>query len=235
MTNLTSGSILQLRNFRPAMNDPIILDLITYWEGLRAGRIVPARSDIDPRSIKSALEHTFIVEQVKDGHPRIRLAGMAVCDLLGMELRGMPLRSLIAPPNRDNFDGLLGQVMQTPQITELTLMCEMPHGKIAKARMLLLPLQDHNGKITRVLGCISLQSTLRASPMRFAITDIKQTRIVAGEAIASVQPAAGFAEVAESYRPQASPQFREITGNPNHKKTPTKGGRPNLRLVRDDE
>ncbi|MCB2111761.1 MAG: PAS domain-containing protein, partial [Rhodobacteraceae bacterium] len=59
-----------------------------YWEALRAGREVPYRSEIDPRGIESALEHTFVLERIAPRIARFRLAGVHLCDLMGMEVRG---------------------------------------------------------------------------------------------------------------------------------------------------
>ncbi len=45
-----------------SMQDPVILYLLNYWERLRAGRIAPMRSELDPREIRDALDHTFILD-----------------------------------------------------------------------------------------------------------------------------------------------------------------------------
>ena len=46
-------------------------------------------AEIDPREFETALENMFIVERIAPGNLRIRLAGMKVCEIAGMEVRGM--------------------------------------------------------------------------------------------------------------------------------------------------
>ena len=67
----------------------MLSSLKTYWERLRAGRIAPYRAEIDPRQFESALENMFIVEKLAPDNMRIRLAGMKICEMMGMEVRGM--------------------------------------------------------------------------------------------------------------------------------------------------
>ena len=49
------------------------------------------RAGLNVRQLVSALEQVFLIEQIAPNHGRIRLAGMALCDLLGMDPRGMPI------------------------------------------------------------------------------------------------------------------------------------------------
>ncbi|MEM1421046.1 MAG: PAS domain-containing protein, partial [Pseudomonadota bacterium] len=58
------------------MQHPGLSLVEAYWEGLRAGRLVPRRADVDPRGIDQALEYSFILERIAPGMARFRLAGM---------------------------------------------------------------------------------------------------------------------------------------------------------------
>mgnify|MGYP002713073288 CR=1 FL=1 len=40
-----------------------------YWEGLRDGRLMPTRAEVDPRGITDALEQAFILEKIAPGWP----------------------------------------------------------------------------------------------------------------------------------------------------------------------
>lgn len=215
------------------MTDPIIIEMLTYWESLRDGRAAPPRSEIDPRQIQSLLENTFILERVRDGHPRIRLAGMAVCDLLGMELRGMPARSLIAVESRRIFDNHLTGVMDKPQIVELYLNANISSEVTATGRMLLLPLTDNDGENTRVMGCITLHNKLFQAPVRFEVEDVKVTRIVAGK---SIKIEDEVLEFAEDQRPFDRPEktLRPVGGNPKAKRNTSSDKRPKLKIVKDE-
>jgi hypothetical protein len=123
------------------MNDMMITSLKTYWERLRAGRIAPYRAEIDPREFEIALENMFIVERIAPGNMRIRLAGMKVCEMMGMEVRGMQPGLFITEDDRDRFDRLLEVVMGEPAVVELGL--EAPARPVAyRATMLLMPLRS---------------------------------------------------------------------------------------------
>ena len=198
------------------MKDKIIKDLFTYWENLRADRLAPARSEIDPRKIKGTLEHTFILETVSNGPPRFRLAGIEVCDLLGMELRGMPAHALIEDVERDGFNETLALVLKTPHIVELRLEGQIAGGRFVQGRMILLPLQDENGQMTRILGAATLDQELLRPPVRFSITRRTVTRIVSGQAMPlHSRVEGGFAEAPHGFAHQKRP--RPVRMRPNLK------------------
>ncbi|PJN93798.1 PAS domain-containing protein, partial [Amaricoccus sp. HAR-UPW-R2A-40] len=131
------------------MNDLVLSSLRTYWERLRAGRIAPYRAEIDPRQFEGALENMFIVERVSPDNMRIRLAGMKICEMMGMEVRGMEPGFLVDAADRLRFDRLLGVVMSEPAVVDLALST----GGRQRAAMLLMPLRSDFGEINRVLGC----------------------------------------------------------------------------------
>lgn len=234
MTHFTNGFDNRNAGCSSKMSDQIILDLMSYWEGLRAGRIVPARAEIDPRAIKPALENTFILEKVRNGGPRIRLAGTKVCDLLAMELRGMPARSLIVQDNREEFETILNDVLWAPQIVELDIEAQDKDGREHRARMLLLPLKDHEGETSRVIGCVSLQSERHNAPLRFRILKKHVTRIVAGEALEIDKTPRVFPQTSEAFDPELT-GLREVSSNPDAPSSPRSGKKPFLRLVKNDK
>ena len=49
-------------------------------------------------SSRSALENMFIVEKLAADNMRIRLAGMKICEMMGMEVHGMQPGFLIDEP-----------------------------------------------------------------------------------------------------------------------------------------
>jgi hypothetical protein len=176
-------NIVHLFKQNTNMKDKIIKDLFNYWENLRGDRVAPARAEIDPRKIKGILEHTFILEAVKKGSPRFRLAGIEVCDLLGMELRGMPSHALIEDVDREMFTQLTTDVLATPQIAELRLEGQLAGGRMVKGRMILMPLQDEKDQLTRILGAVTLDRELLRPPVRFTVARKNITRIVSQQSM----------------------------------------------------
>lgn len=218
------------------MNDPMITSLKSYWERLRAGRIAPFRAEIDPREFEVALENMFIVERIAPGNLRIRLAGMKVCEMMGMEVRGMQPALFIAEPDRGRFDRLLDVVMSEPAVVELTLEASAKPGSY-HATMLLMPLRSDFGEINRVLGCMSGESIHYQAPLAFSLKEISINPIDARDDGEAKRALPGFAEEQQGFTQAAGPQLRAIEGNPDApvrlREGPAKG-KPKLRLVDPD-
>lgn len=230
-----SGHVTPLFQKDRFMQDPVIVSLLDYWESLRAGRIAPTRSEIDPREITNALEHTFVLEYNNAQDVRFRLAGMNLCELMGMELRGMPARALIALDHRDEMARTIDNLVQDPKIIELQLASEQNNGK-PTARMLLLPMQDQSGNITRILGCMTTQGPNMQHPQRFGIKDVKTTRIVGVMRNAEEEQNAGFSEHSAAFQGPSEftkPEMPTKSGSPR-KSERLIAGKPYLRLVKDE-
>ncbi len=214
-----------------AMKNPVALALFDHWQALRKGRIAPAREEIDPRAIEDVLEHAFILQRAEAGPPRIRIAGMSLCDLLGMELRAMPATALFAPVARPDFLRVLEGMQKQPAIVELSLAALPESGQLpgqasgraveTTAEMLLLPLAGSQGQIDRAIGCLVCNRTPPGPPVRFGITATRM-RLIAGHNPAR-QPMQGFAEPAAPFCPPPAAGRGRQGG---------RGRRPNLRLVK---
>ncbi|GLQ36044.1 hypothetical protein GCM10007939_23280 [Amylibacter marinus] len=215
----TGDNVISLFDQKHSAPEGVLNQLFTYWEQLRDGRMAPIRSEIDPRRIKGTLQHTFILERVTHGAPKFRLAGIEVCDLLGMELRGMPGHALFDDIDRARFNDILEGVLQSPHIAELRLQGKLAADHMVRAKMILLPLQGDKGELNRVLGAITLDRELMRPPVRFTIEHKTVTRIISGQKI----PDFARAELA----------FNESSTPFNHhpKRAPTAGERPILKLV----
>jgi hypothetical protein len=207
------------------MNDLMLSSLKTYWERLRAGRIAPYRAEIDPRQFESALENMFIIERLGPDNMRIRLAGMKICEMMGMEVRGMQPGYLIEEADRQRFDRLLGVVMAEPAVVELKLVAPNRAG-VFRATMLLMPLRSDFGEVNRVLGCTSGDGDVFQAPLSFTINDIAVTPIEPSQSAEQKVALPGFAEEQAAY---TAPKLRSIDGNPNAPATPRDP--PKLRVI----
>jgi hypothetical protein len=145
-------------------------DVRAYWEAKRPGNGLPRRADIDPRGMASALEQVFLVEQIAPNHGRIRLAGMSLGDLLGIDPRGMPVTALLEPGARARLSEALGGLFRGEQVLDLWLEAERGIGRPAlAARMLLLPLIGGQGEPDLALGCLCARGEigrLSVAPLR---------------------------------------------------------------------
>ena len=175
-------NVIAMTQYQPDTGFAPIAQIEAYWEAVRGTRLLPKRSDIDPRGIEQALENAFILERIAPGIARLRIAGSHLNDLMGMEVRGMPLTSFFAPEARATISDLLEVVFQTPAMSTLRLVSPAAGGRPAlEARMILLPLKSDLGDVSRVLGCFVSKGDMGLAPRRFEIVTKEVLHIAAGQ------------------------------------------------------
>lgn len=193
------GSIARLPS-RVDPRFPAISVIRAYWDALRNGRDMPFRSEIDPRGIECALEHTFVLERIAPRLARFRLAGSHLNELMGMEVRGMPLTAFFAAAARRETGDILARVFDGSETAELTLVPERSTGRERMdARMLLLPLRSDLGDVSRALGCMVGLGPAGRGPRRFEIAGARLARPSGADR--PLMP--GFAEPRVSFLPRA--------------------------------
>ena len=236
LTHVVDDKVVALFERTGPVIFPAVSQVDAYWEALRAGRPMPDRSEIDPRGLEAALEFAFILEHIAPGVGRIRISGMHLNDLLGMEVRGMPLTAFFTPDARDRLSRTLEQVITIPQVAELTLTGGRSIGRPElSARLYLAPLSTRDAGAPRVLGCLQSRGAIGRPPRRFAIDEVHLRRIVDA---AGAMPEATPDHAAHGRMPAAS-QFSEPAAAYSHRRQATAArplrGRPNLRLVKSDD
>lgn len=158
----------------------LIRDVESYWETLRTDADVPRRSQIDPRGLSGALDHAFLLERIGPGLARFRIAGLALRDLAGMDLRGLPISALFMGDARPRLQMDLERMFHGP--AKLTLALRAPGGfrqDDLLARAMILPLRG-DGNVERcdlALGCLELAGRTTAPPRRFHIDTARIMRI----------------------------------------------------------
>lgn len=237
-----TAQVVSLGKMRVAMKHPAMAQVEAYWEGLRGGRPIPFRSEVDPRGIDRALENAFILERIAPGVARFRLAGMHLNDLMGMEVRGMPVTSFFTPEARRKIGESLEHLFEEPAKIRFSLVAETGIGKPPlRADLLLMPLKSDLGDVSRAIGCLVSEGKIGRTPRRFDVEEVEVIHIddmnsfddddeaeVAAEAevtapspaevpeTVSAQP--GFSEPAKSYgqasTDTASPAARPVSERP---------------------
>lgn len=209
-----------------------------YWEALRGARLMPNRAEIDPRGIEQALEYAFIVERIAPGIARLRIAGSHLNDLMGMEVRGMPLTSFITVGSRRQVSDTLEEIFETPATCTLHLMAEATHGSgELEARMLLMPLKSDLGDVSRILGVLIAVGDIGRSPRRFDVTRSLLRPILTGQAPVMRQPTAITKPAPPSLPAQkAKPLVAGFAeGKVPFKSVTPRSKAPYLRLVKNDD
>ena len=173
--NATGHSCIDLAAYRLSRSNDMIHSelraLYAYWNRLRAGRKTPLRSDIDPRDMTCDARNLFILENLGRGNIRFRLAGTAIADAFGMELRGMNARSIMATGSRESFTALINEALEDPGIGYARLRNAADESGIWEIN--LLPLRSDFGVIDRVIGClhplVGAPGKNAGAPLRFRI------------------------------------------------------------------
>lgn len=177
-----SDNIVSMTSFSAKTHFPMIAQVEGYWQALRDGDDIPRRAQLDPRGIEGALEHAFIMERIAPGVARIRLAGRHLNDLMGMEVRGMPLTAFFKPEARAEISLKLEEMFQSPAVVTMSLKGDRGIGKPAlDGRLILLPLKSDLGDVSRALGCLVTNNDIGRAPRRFTAFDTRVEPLVGVE------------------------------------------------------
>ena len=190
-----AGAVLPFEAWRRAQGDAALGRIEDYWSRVRAGRLVPARSEIDPRGLEGVLGHAFVLERIGTGLARLRIAGSHMSAFLGTEARGLPLSTLFEPESRDALADALEAVVDEPAAVRFSVVSARGFGKPElTGNIVLLPLRSDLGDVTRVLGGVALSGDAGRTPRRLRITGQSRRSLV------------GYAEAPGNVRPTARPE-----------------------------
>lgn len=147
---------------------PLVAKVCAHWASLRTRHALPARSALAPSELADALPHVFLAEFVTTRVARIRLCGHKVEEVMGMDLRGMPLTALFGPDAREDIMSALQIVGHGARAT-MALQAERGFGQPdMRAQLALMPLCDADGRITHVLGVLERHGQIGRRPRRFS-------------------------------------------------------------------
>ena len=201
-----SGEIITLSQHEDAMMHPVLSQALHHWEALCEAQTPPSRCAIDARDLSGLLSNIFILERSRPGTVRMRLGGMHLADLMGMEVRGLPMRAFFELSERTRLMSDLEQVFSRPAKLMLHLASDMQGQTPLEGQMLILPLKGPTDDIDRAFGVITTQGPLGLRPRRFRIK-----------------------------RSNISPLFADIAANSPARQNPKpprlEGGRPHLTLI----
>lgn len=158
--------------------------LVGYWSRIRQGRDVPDQTDIDPRAIKRLLPYVFILDAENPARPIYRLAGTALCERLGFELKGTGFLTHWEAHSSVALGSLLQQALWLKQPVCLTSIGATSDCGMVELETILLPIKFGESGPTRFLGMIQIISDvtlLRGRPIAFQ-------RLAASEIIREDEP-----------------------------------------------
>lgn len=141
-----------------------------YWTSQRRGGDLPRRAALDPKAMGPILGHSMVLDRVRPGTVRVRLGGHVMTQLMGMEVRGLPVRAFFDIEDRARVMGHIEEVFETPSTLEFDLISE-GHDGLVTGRMLILPLLDAADQVTKALSVLITDRIANDPPRRFQLTN----------------------------------------------------------------
>lgn len=132
--------------------------LVGYWSLLRAGRDVPDQADIDPRAIKRLLSYTFILDCEIPSRPVYRLAGTALCERFGFELKGTGFLAHWESQSGLSLASLLRQALKTRQPLCLSSIAATADNGMVELETVLTPISLNGEEPKRFFGMVQMLS-----------------------------------------------------------------------------
>lgn len=148
-----------------------------YWWSACENGCLPVHGDLDPRKLTGFLEYTLLMKRLGRSEARINVAGRHLIDAMGLELTGLPLSLFFTHESRPLLADVTHELFEHRK--SVLLEVKFDQGLFrgdGQAQVLMLPLLDQSGTVSRVLGGVALSSTASNAP-RFDICS-STTRVV---------------------------------------------------------
>lgn len=148
------------------VGDPDLRSLFHYWCGLRRGRLMPARSDIDPLDIVWALSRVFLLDYDLSRGLRYRLAGGEIAGMFGRgNLKGLHPRDILPPDRAATVENIFMRVIEDRCVMYMRGLIYLRADRLPLGERLFLPLADGGADtVTGVLGMTVVQSMASGTP-----------------------------------------------------------------------
>lgn len=170
--NRLRAAVIALAGYRKGEGLAALDEVQEYWQTLRdRGGIAPSRAELDPRGFSKSLSNCFVAEAITPRHLRLRLAGQHLTEIMGMDMRGMPLSAMILPDSRPHLEQILSEAMSgVPEPIRLNLFAPQRFSQPALyGGLLLLPLRNEPGAPMRMFGAFATIGKAGRAPRRFRI------------------------------------------------------------------
>jgi hypothetical protein len=158
--------------------------LVGYWSRLRKGRDVPDLTDIDLHFIKRFLSYTFILDCENTARPIYRLAGTALFERFGFELKGTSFLAHWETQSGLSLASLLRQALRASQPVYLSSIAVTADNGMVELETILTPVSFNGGEPTRFFGMVQILS----DPTPLLGRSIAYERLMASHLIQEDEP-----------------------------------------------
>lgn len=155
--------------FQDGLLSPPLVPIETYWWNACAEGQIPSHAELDPRALACSLEHTLLMKRLGASEARINVSGRSLVSAMGVEPTGLPLSLFFTVESRPYLADVTRKLFEDQCAVLLDVKFASGPLRIRKtAQILLLPLRDSYGQVTRILGGTSLDAP-QGSASRFDI------------------------------------------------------------------
>ena len=135
-----------------ALSQPISKAAYDYWNAARNGRPLPSRREIDPAQLRTVLPHIMVLQRVFPSDVIFRLAGTAICQAFGRELRDHSVLSLWDGRHRGLIASALSSSLERGSPLLLQFRAHALGQPPLNGEWLMLPLLDDRGHASNILA-----------------------------------------------------------------------------------
>lgn len=151
-----------------AFDSPELIAGLKVWRDKSGDREMPARKDMDLRSVKAFLRNLLILECVRqpDGGMRylVRLFGTGLVETAGGEATGRYMDQLINPARLSRWVAGYETLLAERKPLRIVSWFEMPHISYLKAESLMAPLSDDAKTVTGIFVLSNFSSPHDVTP-----------------------------------------------------------------------
>ncbi len=167
--------------------------LFRHWEALRAERPCPERNEITFAGLSNVITNVAIVERDASGKWQYRLAGSAVCNMLGRNVTG---KEVLACYNSFESE-VIGRVLNIaeerlqPGLMRMRLVDQ--NDDITSSELLILPvINTSTGKVQLICGLFELSRSGAESPVGLVHVELFSARLIWTEHLAGMPTGAAI-------------------------------------------
>ena len=146
-----------------------------YWNSLPKNGTVPDRSDFSPAGIASLMPAVTLLEIVSEDLILQRLAGTAVCRVMGFDPTGMNALDLISPATRPDYLDLIHKQISTP-CGRWNLLRSRHDNMVDRAEVLTLPMSHSLSGHWMILSYFAALDPVAYDPGPYEILGYEDTR-----------------------------------------------------------
>lgn len=138
-----------------SLTSSLTRDAWRYWQGLRNGRGMPSRADIDPSAIPRLLPHVLLIDVLRDPLDfHYRLIGTYLDERLKHRYTGRRAREFEEKGPGSKIWESLCRVVEERQPCVHQLPYTGPHDNLKSAEEVILPLSDDDRTVTMTFNVV---------------------------------------------------------------------------------